>query len=86
MPLYLNQINTAILRLVTGDDAFRITTTLHPMPRESRLTHPTSPEAYKYCRRGFVWVPPVYLYEREGGESGAGYCDIRMCWVSIYRK
>lgn len=34
VPLYMNQINTAVLRLITGDDARSIAVTLHPLPRE----------------------------------------------------
>lgn len=34
VPLYMNQINTAILRVTTGDDALSIAMTLHPFPRE----------------------------------------------------
>ncbi|CAN0021601.1 unnamed protein product [Pylaiella littoralis] len=33
VPLYVNQINTAILRLVTGDDTLSIALTMHPFPR-----------------------------------------------------
>ena len=35
LPLYMNQINTAILRIVSGNDDLSITTTMHPMPRET---------------------------------------------------
>ena len=34
VPLYMNQINTAILRLVTGNDQLSISVTMHPFPRE----------------------------------------------------
>lgn len=34
VPTYLNQMNTAILRLLSGDVEASITTTMHPMPRE----------------------------------------------------
>lgn len=35
LPLYMNQINTAILRIVSGNDDLSITTTMHPMPRKT---------------------------------------------------
>ncbi|CAM9216451.1 unnamed protein product [Ectocarpus fasciculatus] len=35
-PLYVNQINTAILRLVTGNDDLSIAVTMHPLPRTTR--------------------------------------------------
>ncbi|CAM9216529.1 unnamed protein product, partial [Ectocarpus fasciculatus] len=33
VPLYMNQVNSAILRIVAGDDALSITTSMHPFPR-----------------------------------------------------
>eukprot|EP00903_Cladosiphon_okamuranus_P008962 g8576.t1 len=33
VPLYMNQINTAILRVVTGQDTLSIAVTMHPLPR-----------------------------------------------------
>eukprot|EP00903_Cladosiphon_okamuranus_P016293 g15025.t1 len=33
VPMYMNQINTAILRLVTGNDQLSIAVTIHPLPR-----------------------------------------------------
>lgn len=33
-PLYINQINEAILRVVTGNSDLSIALTIHPMPRE----------------------------------------------------
>ncbi|CAB1115344.1 ABC [Ectocarpus sp. CCAP 1310/34] len=33
VPLYMNQVNSAILRIVAGNDALSITTSMHPLPR-----------------------------------------------------
>ncbi|CAN0323074.1 unnamed protein product, partial [Laminaria digitata] len=35
LPLYVNQMNTAILRFIGGNEDLSITTTMHPMPRTS---------------------------------------------------
>ncbi|CAN0206589.1 unnamed protein product, partial [Ectocarpus sp. 12 AP-2014] len=35
VPLYMNQVNSAILRVVAGNDALSITTSMHPFPRTS---------------------------------------------------
>lgn len=39
VPLYVNQINSAILRIVAGNDALSITISMHPFARELKRLH-----------------------------------------------
>ena len=41
-PSYVNQVNTAILRIIGGNDDLSITTTVHPMPRKACLGAPAA--------------------------------------------
>lgn len=65
----MNHINTAILRLVSGNDALSITVSMHPFPRE--------------CLRGFKATPTLRCYRSTFFRPAACFVDFVGCSILV---